>query len=145
MEKIKVLLMVSMVVLVVSIEACAKAQTDVVTTEQIAACFADTPTIQPRYSYTNKAVAELSFSGGKANCGGYVQPSGKYDTSVTVTLYKKNGTKWDYITSWSGSATGGHMAIASGSITVSRGTYKVVTSGNVQNLEYPSAKIERTY
>lgn len=48
MEKIKVLLMVFMVVLVVSIVVCAKAQTDVVTTEQTAACFADISTIQRR-------------------------------------------------------------------------------------------------
>lgn len=74
-----------------------------------------------------------------------IEPSGDYDVTVTVTLYKKEGANWKYIASWSGSATDGHTASASGSISVERGTYKVVTSGNVSGLEYPSAKMEKIY
>ena len=106
---------------------------------------ADALIIQPRYSYTNHISAELSFSNGKAICKGRVEPSGDYDVTVTVTLYKKEGANWKYIASWSGSATDGLTASASGSISVERGTYKVVTSGNVSGLEYPSAKMEKIY
>lgn len=101
--------------------------------------------IESRYSHTDRVTASLSFSGGQAQCNGTIKPSGKYSTSVTVTLYKMNGSSWSYITSWSGSATGGLTATAGGSISVDRGTYKVVTSGNVGGLEYPSAKTEKTY
>jgi len=138
--------MVLGVALIINIGACAEASMDEVgMVKQIKHGFADRPIVHPCYSYTDKVMAELSFSNGKAYCNGFVSPSGMYNTSVTVTLYKKNGTKWNYITSWSGSATGGHTATAGGSIAVSRGTYKVVTSGNVEGLEYPMTKIEKTY
>ena len=101
--------------------------------------------VEPRYSYTNHITASLAFSGGKAQCSGTITPSGDYDTSVTVTLYKKNGSNWNYITSWSDSATGGLIAAAGGSISVNHGIYKVVTSGNVGGLEWPSAQTEKTY
>lgn len=45
-----------------------------------------------------------------------------------------------YLTSWSGSASGGDRASAGGSYTISSGTYKVTTSGNVgSGLEKQSA------
>lgn len=106
---------------------------------------ANVPTISPQYSYTKLVQAGLEFSGGKAICTGKVSPLDEEDVTITVTLYKKNGTKWNYITSWSGSATGGHTATAGGSISVDHGTYKVVTIGNVGGLEWPSAKTEKTY
>lgn len=101
--------------------------------------------IMPLYDYTESVTAVLTFSNGKANCYGTLTPSGNESVTLSVTLYKKNGSGWDYITSWSGSSTGGRTASAGGSISVERGTYKVVTSGNVSGLEYPTAKIEKTY
>lgn len=146
MKRVKVFLVVFWVVLIVSIGSCAEGSLDEATMgEQAKGSFVDIPIARPCYTYTDMATAKLSFSEGKAYCNGSVKPSGSYDTSVTVTLYKQNGAKWNYITSWSGSATGRHTATAGGSIAVSNGTYKVVTSGNVANLEYPSAKIEKTY
>ncbi len=101
--------------------------------------------IQPRYSYTSAVTANLQFSGSSALCSGSVIPSGKYAVTVTVTLYKQNGSNWDYVASWSGSATGGNAASASGSASVGSGTYKVVTRGNVAyGMEFPSKSVTRT-
>jgi len=101
--------------------------------------------ITPFYTYTSSVTATLSFSNGKANCSGSVTPSGTDSVSLTVTLYKKNGSSWNAITSWSGSSTGGHQASAGGSISVEDGTYKVKTAGNVGNgKEKPTKSITRT-
>lgn len=100
--------------------------------------------ISPRYTYTSSITAALSFSGGQAHCSGNVKPSGKYECSITVTLYKQNGSNWDYVTSWSDSASGGSQASAGGSIGVGSGTYKVVSSGNVAGKEFPTKSVTRT-
>lgn len=101
--------------------------------------------VQPRYAYTSLVVAGLDFSGGKAYCDGSVTPSGNYSVSVTVSLYRQNGSSWDFVTSWSGSSTGGKTAGAGGSVNVGSGTYKVVTRGNVGNgMEYPTKSVIRT-
>ncbi|MEG1093248.1 MAG: hypothetical protein RSE38_18060, partial [Acinetobacter sp.] len=101
-------------------------------------------TMSPRYSYTQTITATLAFDGGKAHCSGAVKPSGDYDCTIVVTLYKQNGTNWNYVTSWSGSATGGDKASAGGAVSVGSGTYKVVASGNVAGKEFPSKSVTRT-
>ncbi|MEA5013028.1 MAG: hypothetical protein VB099_00565 [Candidatus Limiplasma sp.] len=113
-----------------------------------ASCLAEIIII-PRYSHTSAITAVLSFSGGNAVCSGSIKPSGSYNASVTVTLYKENGSKWDYVTSWSGSAKNGSEASASGSKSVGSGTYKVTTSGAIKDssgtvLEAPSKSVTRT-
>lgn len=101
--------------------------------------------ITPFYTYTSNISASLTFSGDKAVCSGSVLPTGTYSASVTVTLYKKNGSSWAYVSSWSDSATGGNEAYASGSSTVGSGTYKVTVSGNVGGgKEYPSKSVTKT-
>jgi hypothetical protein len=97
------------------------------------------------YAYTSHVTAVLTFSGNKAKCVGTVSPSGTYDASLTVTLYKKNGSKWTSIASWSGSAKGGRTASAGGSATVTSGTYKVTTRGKIgTGLEYPTSSVTKT-
>lgn len=146
MVKIRVFVVAFLAMLIICVAACAETLLDDrMVIGQETNRFVDIPIVRPCYSYTHKVVAGLSFSDGKANCNGSVTPYSSYDSSVIVTLYKKNGTKWDYVTSWSGSAKDGLIAAAGGSVSVSHGTYKVVTIGNVANLEYPSASIERTY
>ena len=99
----------------------------------------------PFYTYTDRITVNLSFSGDKAVCSGSVYPEGTYSASVTVTLYKKNGSSWTYVNSWSDSATGGNEAYACGSSTVSSGTYKVTASGHVGGgKEYPSKSVTKT-
>ena len=98
-----------------------------------------------RYEYTNIISVSLSISGGRANCSGYVKPLGSESASIRVTLYKKNGSNWNYIQSWTGSATGGATAAASGSVSVSQGTFKAVAYGNVGGKEFPTKSITKTY
>lgn len=98
-----------------------------------------------RYEYTTMINAGLSFSGGKALCDGVLDPSTNDSCSITVTLYKQNGSSWSKVTSWSGSASNGRAASAGGSISVSRGTYKVTSSGNVGGKEFPTKSVTRTY
>lgn len=100
--------------------------------------------IVPYYNYTDDIVASLSFNGNTAKCYGSVSPTGNDSVSVTVTLYKKEGSKWSYVDSWSGNASGGATATASGSATVGKGTYKVVTAGNVGGKEAPTKSVTRT-
>lgn len=107
-------------------------------------CSSRSAIVSPRYSYTQTISATLSFDGGKAHCSGAVKPSGNYNCSITVTLYKQNGNDWDYITSWSGDATGGDKASAGGSVNVGSGTYKVTASANVAGKEFPTKSVIRT-
>ena len=101
--------------------------------------------ITPFYTYTSNVSDSLTFNGEKAICSGSIMPTGTYSASVTVTLYKKNGSSWTYVNSWSDSATGGNEAYASGSSTVGSGTYKVTASGNVGGgKEYPSKSVTKT-
>ena len=102
------------------------------------------PEIMPRYEYTNNISASLSFSGNKATCGGTISPVDSDSVSMTVTLYKKSGTSWSYVDSWSGSSTGGSTASAGGSATVGSGTYKVTVSGNVGGKEFPTKSVTKT-
>lgn len=107
--------------------------------------FAEENTITPRYAYTANIVATLSFSGGTANCSGSVLPSGSYYATITVTLYRQNGSSWDYVTSWYGSASNGGTAAAGGSVYVGSGTFKVVAKGNIGNgLERPTNTVIRS-
>lgn len=130
-KKLK-MVMVTLCLLSLVVFACAVAESD-------------SQSVSPRYSYTASITAGLSFSGNSANCSGTVTPSGYDDVSVTVTLYRQNGSSWDYVTSWSGSAEDGSTAGAGGSVTVGSGTYKVTTRGNVGNgKEYPTKSVTRT-
>lgn len=111
----------------------------------IVTVFAEGTSVTPRYSYTAKINAGLSFSGGTAKCSGTVLPSGSYYSTITVTLYRQNGSSWDYVTSWYGSASNGGTAAAGGSVYVGSGTFKVVAKGVIGNgLERPSASVTRS-
>lgn len=101
--------------------------------------------VQPCYEYTQNVLAYLTINGGQAVCSGYVLPNTQCDATVSVALYKQTGDTWRVVAFWSGSATGGKRAIAGGTVTVEHGTYKVVTVGNVSNLEYPKAECIKTY
>ena len=96
------------------------------------------------YSHTEEISASLSFSGNIAKCNGAILPIADEYVSITVSLYKQNGSSWTLLDSWTGSASGGSRAYVSGTKTVSSGTYKVVTYGNVGGLEYPTTSVIRT-
>lgn len=45
--------------------------------------------ISPMYNYTNSIGVNLFFEGNTAQCSGFVFPSGSYNVSATLTLYKQ--------------------------------------------------------
>ncbi len=87
--------------------------------------------ISPAYLYTRKVTASLSINAnGQATCFGTIKASAQSDISMTITLYKKAGSTWTRVTSWSSSTSGNSLKLQKTYI-VSSGTYKVVTSGSV--------------
>lgn len=86
---------------------------------------------QTRYTNTSDILAKLSISYGNAKCSGWVTPNGTQSCTLTVKLYKKNGTSWNVMNTWTASASGGNIAALSKTVSVSSGTYKVVSIGNV--------------
>ncbi len=88
-------------------------------------------TMSPAYLYTRKVTASLSIDvNGQATCYGLIKANAQSDISMTVTLYKKVGSTWTKITSWSNFTSGISLKLSKVYI-VSQGTYKVVTSGSV--------------
>ena len=97
-----------------------------------------------RYNYTDAIGVDLTFNGGISQCLGFVFPSGSYDVSATLTLYRQVVSGWQYVSSWYGSETGGMPVIVNGAASVGSGTYKLVIRGNISNLEYPTASVTKT-
>lgn len=55
--------------------------------------------ISVQYIKTQKITANLTWCNGIATCKGKVSPQDGQNCSITVTLYKKNGNRWDPVTS----------------------------------------------
>ncbi len=94
------------------------------------------PIVSPFYNYTGAISAELSISGGKADCGGFIRPDNGYTASIRVVLYRSSdGKSWTEIDSWSNSSSSSGTAVsASGSKSLSSGyKYKVTAFGTVKN------------
>jgi hypothetical protein len=88
-------------------------------------------TVAPAYLYTRNVKATLTISeNGQATCLGAIRANSQSDISLTVTLYKKSGSYWYKVASWSNSASAISLKIEK-KYTVSQGTYKVVTHGSV--------------
>ena len=98
-----------------------------------------------RYTHTQDIRAALTLKNGIAHCHGSVAPIGNQDCTITVTLYKKNGSTWSKIKSWSGSAEDGWRAFVTESITISTGTYKVISVGNVAGEITSAETAPKTY
>lgn len=101
--------------------------------------------VSPLYLYTRKVKASLSISGsGKAMCVGHIKANDmNNDISMTVTLYKKSGSSWTKVTSWSDSNSGQILEIEK-TRQVSDGTYKVVVTGSVTNSEGRKESVRAT-
>ena len=82
------------------------------------------------YTYTDTISANLSISGGTADCSGYVRSADNYDTKISVYLKQYKNNQWTTIASWSGSGDGG--SDAGGTKNIGSGyKYKVVVVGKV--------------
>ena len=63
-------------------------------------------TVAPAYLYTRNVKATLTISeNGQATCLGAIRANSQSDISLTVTLYKKSGSYWYKVASWSNSAS----------------------------------------
>ena len=87
----------------------------------------------PMYIGIGDINATLTVQSGQANCGGTVSLNSiSYGADITVTLQKKNGNNWAYVSSWSDS--GSVLVSANGSVSVSTGyTYRVRASVAVKD------------
>ena len=89
--------------------------------------------VSPMYITIGDINATLTVQSGQANCGGTVSLNSiSYGADITVTLQKKNGDNWAYVSSWSDS--GSVLVSANGSVSVSTGyTYRVRASVAVKD------------
>ena len=71
--------------------------------------------VSPMYITIGDINATLTVQSGQANCGGTVSLNSiLYGADITVTLQKKNGNNWAYVSSWSDS--GSELVSANGSV-----------------------------
>lgn len=84
-----------------------------------------------RYSQTRRIYAGLSINAGISCCTGSVTPNNTQSCSLIMRLYKKNGSVWSVVQTWTASATGGQTAYLCKYFSVSPGIYLVVSEGNV--------------
>lgn len=62
--------------------------------------------VAPLYLYTKTVKATLTISeNGQATCFGAIKANSQSDISLTVTLYKKSGSSWYKVASWSNAAS----------------------------------------
>ena len=94
------------------------------------------PEIEPQYDLTLSTRAGLTISdSGVASCSGTIRANATTSkVTITLRLYKKSGSSWLIIKSWSKTDQ-----LFKGSIsetyTVSAGTYKVIASGKVTSTD----------
>ena len=87
-------------------------------------------TVSARWTNTTNISCDLVFSGRTATCKGDIDALPGSTISGTLTLYKKNGSSWNYVTSWNKNS-GALLSISEKYTVSSAGTYRVVLSGTV--------------
>jgi hypothetical protein len=86
-----------------------------------ASTFASAAEITPQWDNVSTLTCILSISDTSASCVGKVTGmSGTSEINGTLVLYKKTGSSWAYVTSWSGSSATASLTIP-GSVRVDRG------------------------
>ena len=130
MKKVTVMMLLSVIVLTIACTAFAAVKDD---------------KVDPLYLNTRRVSASLSIGdSGEAKCGGYVKANNAQSSiKMTITLYKKSGTRWSKVTSWSASDTALILEINK-TKQVSEGTYKVVLTGSVTNSEGKKESVTET-
>lgn len=88
-------------------------------------------TAQPQYDNVRRIHASLSISGKTATCKGEVATYENDDSiSLTVKLFKKEGSGWGTVTSWSTSGRGSGLSLSKTQV-VDAGTYRVKVTAKV--------------
>lgn len=133
--KIKRTLVIALIVLMMTIVPC----------NSFATAYEGVTNVTPKYIYARVVNAELSInSDGLATCSGDVMTMSNTDSiSIMLTLYKKNGTYWQKVTSYSKSLKGRMLELEK-TKTVTHGTYKVVLTGTVTTANGDTERISDT-
>lgn len=97
-----------------------------------------------RYQNTQSVLASLSIKGRTATCYGKVTPQGTQDCSLSLTLYRKNGSRWVAVQTWTQSAQQGASASLKKTKSIGFGTYKVTAVGNVDGEVVSVDSVEKT-
>ena len=90
---------------------------------------------QVNYVYLSAIGSGLSINtSGYATCSGYLILLEDYNSSLTLTLQRSNGSGWSDVTSWSQSFTGmGSHSMQKGYYVSSGYSYRVLTTAKVIN------------
>lgn len=84
------------------------------------------PDIQ-EYETINSIALAIAFNNGRAQCEVNVALRGDKQGSATMTFYRKNGSSWVRVSSWSATSTsGGTIASSKSFSAVAGNTYKLV-------------------
>lgn len=102
--------------------------------------------IVPKYIHVRMVNTDLEIdSSGMATCKATVNlRSATSDVSIVVALYKKDGSSWRKVTSWSQSSSGRVRLELVKTKTVAHGTYKVVLTGTVTTANGDTERISDT-
>ncbi len=88
--------------------------------------------VTPQWTNTSTVECKLGFTGRVASCVAQVTGnSGTTKIESVLTLYKKNGTSWDYVTSWSQNSTTQSVTYSKTYKVDSAGTYKLTIDATV--------------
>lgn len=90
--------------------------------------------IKPNYTYISAIGSSLSIDNGYATCSGYIKLFQAYDSVVTITLQRSDGSGWTNIKTWSQSFSSIGLNSIEKEYYVSAGyTYRVLTIGEVMD------------
>ncbi|MDU7477791.1 MAG: hypothetical protein E7L01_31295 [Paenibacillus macerans] len=89
----------------------------------------------PFYQYISVLSSSLSIGKtGKAVSSGNVYYPDSYDSTLSIELQRKNGSKWSVVKSWSESFTGkGSHSLEEEYYVTSGNTYRVVTTAKIKD------------
>lgn len=88
-------------------------------------------TVSARWVNTMGISCSLTFSSRTATCTGEIDALPGSTISGTLSLYKKNGSSWDYVTSWNKNSSSSSLTFIEKYTVSSAGTYRVMLTGTV--------------
>lgn len=100
--------------------------------QQYAPEAAYTQEMAPRYTHIKKFHADCSLQGGTVSINAFVSPlNSNYQTSLSVTLQRQEGSQWKNVKTWSAKGSGTRGTVFSKEYAVKEGTYRIKVTGKV--------------
>lgn len=100
--------------------------------EQYAPEAAYTQEIAPRYTQIKSFHAECYRQGSTVLLSATILPyNGSHQTSLSVTLQKREGNQWKNVKTWSAKGSGTRGTVFSKEYAVKEGTYRIKVTGKV--------------